>query len=844
MAAEKQKNVDELLEQITIRGIRSSLLQSIETKKSQVNIVDAVSAEDIGKFPDKNVAESLQRITGISLDRVMGEGERVGVRGTAPSQNLVFLNGQNIASSDWWITSQPSRGFNFTLLPSEIVSSLEVYKSPEADLDEGSLGGAIIVNTHKPLETEKNQLVASMQLQYSDVSQQWDPHLSAMYNWRNEQDDFGILLSVVRRERNLRRDGIESWGWTERNFNQLDNGNWVETKQADADLPQIWAPNGGGSAVFQQQRVLTNGLVSAQWQPNRDAELTFNGLWSVLEADNSNQNFLWMPVNSYNNQGEITNLIIDNQALSQASFAPLPEQAFNTSMEAIWRESEIDTQSWQVIYKQYWRYWQAELQLGHTMSEGGTDRDNTSQWSANTPYSVDLSDIGDVATQYQVSPVAAEDWFITEARLDAINSSEQEDYFQLDLTRSLDHIVFSDLSFGIKYRDHGRDLLRSRSRNGGLDQIAADLDWTLADYQASFPKNFMSGIGSNRTLKRYAYADTDKLNQAFSQLPFVISEEKESKFDVTERTYAGYIKLDLAGQDYRGNFGLRVVQTRQLSAGFQQQDSLQPEPNFVWTDAEKSYTDLLPSLNFSVDLSAELVGRFAVARVMARPDYDHIMPSVNYNKTQATGTAGNPELDPFRADQFDIGVEYYWQEASMLSVVGFYKDVQSFIDISRSIERFENIEMTIDRPVNGPGGRISGLELGLQHEFIYGLGMVANYTYVDGDRTASNAATSDIPGNSKHTFNLTGYYEDDIYSARLSYNYRTRYATGVGEEITDSYGQLDMNLSYTLNEQWRLLLEGINLNDEKVFTYDRIKNAPVNLYRNGRRIYLGVRFEY
>ena len=154
----------EPIEIIQIRGIRGSLVKSIEIKRYSDAIVDSITAEDIGKFPDKNVAESLQRITGVSLTRIQGEGERVGVRGTAPSQNRTYLNRQNIASADWWISSQPNRGFNYTLLPAEIVSSLEVYKSPEADHDEGSLGGSINIKTHSPLNTEDNLFIGTAQL--------------------------------------------------------------------------------------------------------------------------------------------------------------------------------------------------------------------------------------------------------------------------------------------------------------------------------------------------------------------------------------------------------------------------------------------------------------------------------------------------------------------------------------------------------------------------------------------------------------------------------------------------------------------------------------------------------
>lgn len=166
-------------------------------------ISDTISAQEIGKFPDKNVAEALQRITGISLSRVQGEGERIGVRGTTPEQNRTFLNGQYLASADWWISSQPNRGFNFTLLPADIVSSLEVYKTPQANQDEGSLGGSINIKTLDPLYTDSDLALISTQLQYNDLSNEFDPQISTVFNWKNNNQDLALLFTASRLKRSF-----------------------------------------------------------------------------------------------------------------------------------------------------------------------------------------------------------------------------------------------------------------------------------------------------------------------------------------------------------------------------------------------------------------------------------------------------------------------------------------------------------------------------------------------------------------------------------------------------------------------------------------------------------------
>ena len=201
------------VEVIEVRGIRASNKKNLNTKRFSTSIVDAISAEDIGKFPDKNVAESLQRIAGVSITRDFGEGERVSIRGTAPQLNRTLVNGQNIATTKWWALEPSSRSFNYSLLPSELVSSLEVYKSPEAKIDEGAIGGTVILRTRKPLDLDAGAGFGSAGIRYNDKTESSDPQVSGLYSWKNEDETFGVLASVVFQGREQRRDGLEAFGW-------------------------------------------------------------------------------------------------------------------------------------------------------------------------------------------------------------------------------------------------------------------------------------------------------------------------------------------------------------------------------------------------------------------------------------------------------------------------------------------------------------------------------------------------------------------------------------------------------------------------------------------------------
>lgn len=843
------KSPPDQLETIQIRGYHDSAIKSLKDKRDSQSIIEAISAQDIGKFPDKNVAEALQRITGISLSRVQGEGERVGVRGTTPEQNRTFLNGQSIASADWWISSQPNRGFNYTLLPADLVSSLEVYKTPQADHDEGSLGGAVNIKTQRPLHTKHSQFIVNAQMLYNDLSGEFDPQFAGFYNWQNSEKDLGILITFTRNERSLRRDGLESWGWHEQNYDQQGN-KLTPTDSENATVKNIWTPGGGGSAVFLQQRILTSATASVEYQPHFDWNIQLNMLYSVLDADNSNQNFLWQPSSVFARGGHITDAIISDDTLTYGRYSKVPIEnsqnlPFSTAMEAIWRDSQIDTSSIHLMVTQQANLWQNHYQVGFTQGGGGSKQDYTSQFSANTAFNVDTRQKQNIIANYDVSPLDAEAWQLTEARNDSQESNDQELYLQGDFERVVDHSIISAIKLGGKYRDHQRDFIRFRSFNGAYDGLSQQFNRTLADYPAAFVDGYLPDIGNHQTLKLYSYADITRLAEDFSTIDFIQQEEKASRFDIQERTFAGYVKLMLEGDDYHTNLGVRIVNTDQVTNAYKRIGSpVSNQESFIWQQHTKHYFDILPSANLTIDLDENLIARFSAARVMSRPQYNHLMPSTNYNVTQAQGQGGNPELDPYRANQFDASLEWYFDDAALLSAALFNKDVESFVEFTRQIEQHEGIDMTIDRPINGSGGTIRGLELGYQQELFYGFGLLSNYTFVDGDRSGSTTRNSYIPGTSKHTINLTAYYENTVLSSRLAYNYRTKFATGVGEAMMDSFGQLDGSITFKVSSNLDLVIEALNINDEITYIYERNEYAPTGIYQNGRRFYLGVRYSH
>lgn len=815
------------VEVIQVRGIRGSVVKSINAKRFANSIVDAVSSEDIGKFPDQNVAESLQRITGVSMSRNFGEGERISIRGTSENQNRTLLNGQAVGSADWWVDSSASRGFNYTMLPSEIVSGLEVYKSPEADIDEGSIGGTVIVKTRKPLDLEANKIAGSVIMQHSEVSGETDPQLAGLYSWKNDEESFGALVSVFRQERNLRRDGIEAWSWTHRN----------ETLEDGTVIENVYTPGGGGSAMFTQERVRTGFNFTLQYRPSDNMDVTFNALNSTLEANNANQNFLWLP--GYGGSKYQSLDIVDHAKVgkfAQAGTLGLSPDGNNILDETKIRNSKLKTNSYDLKLIHDGETWKSSYHIGVTEGSGGTQTDRSVGWEGNAVHSYNAQNVESIETSYAKDPADGKHWDLGFLRYDSNDALDKEYYGQTDFERAIDVAVFSKLKMGVKYRDHKRENIRLRS------QTRTDLDWSLADYSFASPSDFLSGIGSAGTLSNYAMTDLDKTRAAGDALAWQYDYLYDSNFAITEKILASYIKADINTDGLRGNLGVRLVETKQTTGAY-----VGPADAKVWQEEDKSYFDILPSINLAVDLEEDMILRFSAARVMTRPDYAAMTNATTYNTETRVGTGGNSNIDPYRATQFDVGYEWYFSDAGIFSSAIFYKDLQSTLGENTQTETFDNVQIEISRPINGPAGTLKGIELGYQTELTEGFGIAANYTFVDGESKDLEGNDILIPGISEHTFNFSTYYENETYSGRISYNYRTGYDTGrAWPGYQDAYGQVDASFNYNINENITAVFEVINLTDEHTFSYQEegVKQALTGVYKDGRRFMAGLRFSF
>ncbi len=858
------------LEVIEIRGIRASQEANLNAKRFSNAVVDVVTAEDIGKFPDKNVAESLSRITGVGVSREFGEGEKITVRGASSATNRTLLNGQTVATADWFILDNPGRSFNYTMLPSALVSDLEVYKSPVASVDEGSIGGTVVLRTRRPLALNANTINISLEQQYSESSEQWDPQLSGLYSWKNQNEDFGVLISAVKQDRTVVRQGIEVLSWP---------------TNPSLDLK---VPSHIGVPRFEQSRERETLFLSLQSRQVNNLDIVLNVLSSKVDADNHNQNWLIFP---NNHADSLSNVVVEDGSIVAGELAAGGQAAYNF----INRVSSTETKSIDLDLNYTAEHFELHAQFGHTKAKGGTYRETSWEYVADggTGYSFDLR--GKTPSASTIVDAADPEAFVPGWIWGGSKpTTDEENYGQFDFTIPVQAGVFSAVKTGLKYRQAERT----------QDRLAYSWHWPSTIDPASGQANYMAYIFDQCSTWNACglYSGTENIDAvangnmtrqlkhnraameriAFEGLNGYAADYAQHLnlpeiWEVQEDILAFYVEGQFEGEGFRGNLGVRYVDTRQKSGGYEfsgetwglatvvskldpaDPDYLRPEI-LEWQTITNDYREVLPSFNIAFDLSDEQILRFGAARVMARQNWNDISTVVTYgslNVAQPTGQASNPYLKPQIADQFDLSWEWYFNTSSLLALTYFHKDVKSYRSYSTFVEpRYWEegdvwVDVTFTRPENGLGGKTDGFEASYQQAF-GNYGVIANYTYTnakrDENRDLAVPGSGLVEGTSKHMANLTLYFENEHFSARMMYNYRTEWYKGLhsnGDELwNDNYGQLDASLTYNLTDSIALSLEAVNLTDEQVVEFNTDRARLFSIYENGRRYTAGIRMSF
>ena len=839
------------VQSVVVSGVRAALEQSLRQKRNADAVVDVVTAEDIGKMPDKNVADAIQRLPGVNTQSSaggeggFGENDRVSLRGTSPSLQQTLFNGHAISTGDWFILNQVGgsvgRSSSFSLLPSELVSSVVVQKSPTADLVEGGVSGAINVITRRPLDLRQALTVeGSIQANYNDLSKKTEPQFSGLVAWKNPANTFGVLVQGFSEKQAVRRDGQEILGYTP--ISATSNA-----AIANPALKGVVVPTFIGASLFEQTKKREGGSFDVDLRPSRDLAFDVNGFYSQLKAPHQNTNWLAAPANSINSANQVPiNPVVRNGTLVSAAFPVNSGEVDN-----IYRPG-AGGESWYLDVNGKYRV-NADLvvtgKAGKTHGVGYDRDDVYYQNNVNGGMSYALNGLSPASVSYpggNTTSPGSTAW----AGGGEAQSVDQEKYAQVDADWRIRDSMVESIKFGARFTDHKRTAEHPlETRPGPLGFSNPGPAWSGQMY----PSDFASNLGGNLSSSYFKY-DGAALG-AWGAVPgnrlldYVVRHNWTDEFTVKEKTSALYAMADFGGDGWHGNVGLRAVETKQTTivnlAGGPAPITGSAFGPYTPTTFERTYRDYLPSANLKFDLRPDLVVRTALAKTIARPDYSALGGSVSLNDDALSGSGGNVNLDPVRSTNFDLGAEWYYAPKALLSAGLFYMDLRSIVAQGTSTGTFFNskrgtqTQYQITSPYN-TSGKNKGVELSWQQPIAGNFGTLVNYTYADGKLDDG----SELLNSSKDTYNVTGYFENERFSARLAYNYRSAYKAGVdrgASQHVDSMPSLAASINVKLTDQLTLTFDALNLTNETIKMYAENKERPRAFYSNGRTFYVGLR---
>lgn len=875
--AQQAPAADSGSQQVVVTGIRASIEASIAQKRRTPSVVEVVTAEDIGKMPDKNVADSLQRVPGVTISSASAseggfdENDRVSLRGTNPSLTQTMVNGHMIGSGDWFVLNQVGtvgRSVSYSLLPSELVSRVVVRKSSQADLVEGGVAGTVDIITRKPLEFRKAlTLEGSVGGVYADLPGTTDPQFSGLINWKNPENTLGVMLQLFSQKRHLRRDGVETLG-----YSTIAPGSAIA--KARPDLSGVAYPNAIGSALFEQERQRDGGLITVQLKPSKALSFELTGFESKMDATNYNRNYLvWGSHILAGGAGQVPDAgyVVRNGTLVQASFANQGTAADKKQyviVDQILRPG-ANSKTGFLNLDTSWRASDAltvTAKLGSSVGKGDTPRQAVFEGDVfNTGASWTLNGLGSAPDSALKTGNPAS---FTGTSLDWIfgaspaRTKDKEDWAQIDAEYAFDKGALSTVKFGLRSAKHSRD----------TTFVAQGPKWSADPFAAAnlpawngqtYPSNFGSGLGGNflRNVWQIDPGVLEAWGEKYSNRDPLERQYFPGEFAMSEKTQAGYLMANLEGSGWTGNVGLRLVQTKvhvlsNVAIAGSVCAPLAPCSvagaittsafgSFYRKPVDNTHNDVLPSMNFKFDLSKELVARLALAKTLARPDYSALGGAVSLDDTNLTGNGGNPNLKPIRSTNFDAALEWYFAPRALLSAGLFHMDLQNYVSYGVSQASYYNEQRkrfetySISSPVNSKG-KVTGFELGWQQPFAGGFGAMANYTYADGQESGGK----ELVGNSKHTYNAGVYFENATFNARLNYAHRSAFFNGLDRASAQhqaATGTVSASLGWNISPTMTLSLDAMNLNRPVLKYYADNPDQPTAFYANGRQYYLTLR---
>lgn len=838
---------------VVVTGIRKGIEDAISVKRNSNAIVEAISAEDIGKLPDTSIAESIARLPGLSAQRVNGQAQQISIRGTSGDLSTVTLNGRE------QVSTSASRVVEYDQYPSELISGVTVYKTSDPSLVGQGLSGTVDLQTVKPLAFPGRTIAVNLRGERNSMGSvsQGSPstgnRVSASYIDQFANRTLGVAVGFAHSDKPNVNEFFETWNWVTGN-------NGVPTG--------VKAPQ-GIKALAITGNSKRDGLIGVlEWRPSKNFSSTFDAYHSELKQNEVRRGFE-VPLESWS-EAKFSNLNVVNGNAVAGSINAAPVIRNNSFT----KESDITAFGWNNKFTV--DQWTLVADFSHSSAKikeklievnSGRSPVNISYNYANGRDLPDFtfSDSFADAAAIKIGGKFGDGYVNVPSLNDKLNS------LRFSARRDFSDGFITSAEVGINYskREKSKEHLET-----GFDKIG---DGSFKSSVLYAPQN-LSSLGMPSTL---AWDIPAVLASNFGPYnPVVLNPWGATKnWALTEKVTTAYAKLNLE-QDVNnipvtGNLGLQVVRTDQSSTS----NALLAWPiaALVPISDGKTYTDVLPSLNLAAMLPGEQVVRLGLGRSIARAKLDELNAArevgLSEGKTgRPSGNGGNAKLDPWRADYIDVSYEKYFGKKAYISVAAFHKNLKSYIykqttpyDFSAMAIPGASTNMgTYTAPVNGQGGKLQGLELAASLPFelispmLDGFGVSANLSLTNSEISIKDqrygSQTIPLPGLSKQVANMTVYYEKGGYSARISQRYRSDFVGEIGGPggqtevaFVKADTVVDLQLGYDITSGFAkgasLLFQVNNLTDTAFQTYSGSPDRPRGYQKYGRQMFFGVNYK-
>ncbi|MDE0841845.1 MAG: TonB-dependent receptor [Porticoccaceae bacterium] len=759
-----------MLEEIIVEGgIRGSLKRSMDIKRDSNGVVDAISAEDIGKFPDTNLAESLQRITGVSISRVRGEGSSVTVRGFGPEYNLVTLNGRQMPTHN-----SGSRSFDFGDLASEGVSGVQVYKTARADMPTGGIGSLINISTTRPLDSPGQIASFTAKAKYDPSARQGGdiaPEISAIYSNTFADDTIGIAITTSYSERENGVNSYNTTGWFTDPASKVtgemppDDANQINRPTVDSGV-FMSVPRAANYTIeeFASQRI--NGQLTLQWTPADDIRATLDYTYSEFDLDRVYNSFGGWFTHSGAAGGRFTEWETYGQHASPLVYTEVSDPVDNAmALGSDGRVNENESLGFNIE-------WRARENLTFAIDY----HDSSAETSANNPYgtsvnvniasfnrvttTVDYTEElpvitlgmnsgsdpdGDGPLQAPSRPLYKSDMLITGSVIG--NDIAEMNIEQTRFKGTFDLSDVTSIDFGLESTEVTNQGYASNvelgtwggiGETGMLDDILTRADMSEQFDQISGYGNrdrttefFIANANDVAAIARQIYADTGRAYQDVGDCGdgYCPSTNWELDQFTKEESYAGYVQVnhttEFKGMPLNAHFGIRYEETDVTSKALAEQGALVytvggdefyiiKGAESVRTPYKGSYDKTLPSLDIDLTVSEDVVLRWSMSQTITRPGWGDIKGGIvaqggNFKIDGPRASGGNPGLEPMLSTNLDLSLEWYYDEGSYFSVGYFEKDVEDFIGTDF---RYETLFGGLPDPTESKLFAAVGAELG------------------------------------------------------------------------------------------------------------------------------------